>query len=103
MSIVTVTKENFQKEVMESDKVVLLDFLFFLCGPCRMLGPVLEEIVAASSEYKICKINVDEQSELATQFQVMSIPLVAVMKNGTVHSTAVGFKPKEYIEKMLKV
>ena len=103
MSIVTVTKENFQKEVMESDKVVLLDFWAAWCGPCRMLGPVLEEIAAASSEYKICKINVDEQSELATQFQVMSIPLVAVMKNGTVHSTAVGFKPKEYIEKMLKV
>lgn len=103
MSIVTVTKENFQQEVMDSDKVVLLDFWAAWCGPCRMLGPVLEELAAESSDYKICKVNVDEQSELATQFQVMSIPLIAVMKNGTVHSTAVGFKPKEYIEKMLKV
>ncbi len=101
MSVTKVTKENFQNEVLNSNKPVLLDFYADWCGPCRMLGPIVLEIAEARSDIKVCKINVDEQPELAAQFQVMSIPMLAVIKNGKVVNQAVGCKPRGQIEAML--
>ena len=103
MSAITITKENFKKEVLESDKPVLLDFWASWCGPCRMVAPIVDEIAAEVTEAKIGKVNVDDQPELAGQFQVMSIPTLVVVKNGKVVNTSVGAKPKAAIINMLKV
>ena len=96
-----ITKDNFQTEVMESDKPVLLDFWASWCGPCRMVSPILDEIANEHPEIKVGKINVDEQRELAAQFNVMSIPALMVMKNGKVTNQTVGAQPKEQILKLL--
>lgn len=96
-----INKENFQNEVLNSDKPVLLDFYADWCGPCRMVGPIVEEIAGERSDIKVGKINVDEQSELAAQFGVMSIPMLAVIKNGEVVNRSVGARPKEQILAML--
>lgn len=101
MSAISVNKNNFGQEVLNSDKPVLLDFWASWCGPCRMVAPVLEEIAAERSDIKVCKINVDEQPELAAQFGVMSIPTLVVMKNGKVINQAVGARPKAQILAML--
>ena len=101
MSAISVNKNNFNQEVLNSDKPVLLDFWASWCGPCRMVAPVLEEIAAERSDIKVCKINVDEQPELAAQFGVMSIPTLVVMKNGKVINQAVGARPKAQILAML--
>ena len=101
MSAINVNKKNFNQEVLNSDKPVLLDFWASWCGPCRMVAPVLEEIAAERSDIKVCKINVDEQPELAAQFGVMSIPTLVVMKNGKVINQAVGARPKAQILAML--
>ena len=101
MSVINVTKESFQTEVLNSDKPVLLDFWATWCGPCRMVGPILEEIAAERSDIKVCKVNVDEQPDLASQFRVMSIPTLMVVKNGQVVSQSVGAKPKNQILAML--
>ena len=101
MSAVNINKANFQDEVMNSEKPVLLDFWAPWCGPCRMVGPVMEEIAAEHPNIKVGKINVDEQPELARQFRVMSIPTLVVMKNGEVVNRSVGSKPKEQILAML--
>ena len=101
MSAVNINKANFQDEVMNSEKPVLLDFWAPWCGPCRMVGPVMEEIAAEHPDIKVGKINVDEQPELARQFRVMSIPTLVVMKNGEVVNRSVGAKPKEQILTML--
>ena len=101
MSVVTVTRENFQKEVLESRKPVLLDFWAGWCGPCRMVSPVMDEIAGERPEVKVGKINVDEQRELASAFQVMSIPALVVMKNGKVTAQTVGARPKSQILTML--
>lgn len=103
MSAITITKENFKSEVLESDKPVLLDFWASWCGPCRMVSPVVDEIAAEVSNAKVGKINVDDQPELAGQFQVMSIPTLVVVKNGKVVNTSVGAKPKAAILNMLNV
>ena len=103
MAVLTVTKENFDTEVMKSDKPVLLDFWASWCGPCRMVSPIVDEIADEVSDKKVGKINVDEQPELASSFQVMSIPTLVVMKNGKVANTAVGVRSKEAILKMLEV
>ena len=82
MSVIKISKENFESEVLNSNKPVLLDFYADWCGPCRMIGPIVSEIAEKRNDVKVGKINVDEQPELAAQFQVMSIPMLAVIKNG---------------------
>ena len=101
MSAISVNKNNFKQEVLNSGKPVLLDFWASWCGPCRMVSPIVDEIAAERSDIKVCKINVDEQPELAAQFGVMSIPTLVVMKNGNVINQAVGARPKAQILAML--
>ena len=101
MSVIKISKENFASEVMNSDKPVLLDFYADWCGPCRMVGPVVSEIANERNDVKVGKINVDEQRELAARFQVMSIPMLAVIKNGKLTDQVVGYRPKGQIEAML--
>ena len=101
MSAISVNKNNFTQEVLNSDKPVLLDFWASWCGPCRMVSPIVDEIAAERSDIKVCKINVDEQPELAARFGVMSIPTLVVMKNGKVINQAVGARPKAQILAMM--
>ena len=101
MSAVNITKANFLSEVIHCDKPVLMDFWAPWCGPCRMVGPVVEEIAAERADIKVCKVNVDEQPELAGQFGVMSIPTLVVIKNGKIVRQAVGARPKSAIMAML--
>lgn len=101
MDVLHITKENYKVEVLEEDKVVLLDFWAPWCGPCRMLSPVIEEIAKEEGNIKVCKINIDEQSELASAYRVMSIPTLAVMQKGNLVASSVGFKSKKDILKML--
>ena len=101
MSTITITQKNFQNEVLESEKPVLLDFWASWCGPCRMVGPIIDEIAAERSDIKVGKINVDEQPELAAQFKVMSIPTLMVVKDGKVTNQSAGARPKAQILDML--
>lgn len=101
MSVIKINKENFASEVLNSNKPVLLDFYADWCGPCRMVGPIVSEIANERSDVKVGKINVDEQPELAAQFQVISIPMLAVIKNGKLENQVVGYRSKEQIEAML--
>lgn len=101
MSVIKINKENFASEVLNSNKSVLLDFYADWCGPCRMVGPIVSEIANERNDVKVGKINVDEQPELAAQFQVMSIPMLAVIKNGKLENQVVGYRSKEQIEAML--
>ena len=101
MSVIKINKENFASEVLNSNKPVLLDFYADWCGPCRMVGPIVSEIANERSDVKVGKINVDEQPELAAQFQVMSIPMLAVIKNGKLENQVVGYSSKEQIAAML--
>ncbi|MGN0982697.1 MAG: thioredoxin [Candidatus Limivicinus sp.] len=101
MSAIQVNKNNFQEEVLSSDRPVLVDFWASWCGPCRMVAPVLEEIASERSDVKVCKINVDEEPELASRYKVMSIPTLLVLREGQVVNQAVGAKPKSQILSML--
>lgn len=101
MSVLNITKHNFQEEVVQSDKPVLLDFWANWCGPCRMVSPIVDEIARERADVKIGKINVDEQRELAAQFQIMSIPTLVVMKEGKVVNQTLGARPKSQILAML--
>ena len=101
MSAINVNKNNFDQEILNSDKPVLLDFWASWCGPCRMVSPIVDEIAAERSDIKVGKINVDEQPELAARFGVMSIPTLVVMKNGKVINQATGARPKAQILAML--
>ncbi|MDF2819739.1 MAG: thioredoxin [Clostridiales bacterium] len=103
MSVLKVTKENFETEVLNSDKPVLLDFWAAWCGPCRMVAPIIDEIaIETEGKAKVGKINVDEQQELASKFKVMSIPTLVVIKNGKVVETVIGARPKQAILSMLQ-
>ena len=101
MPAMKITQENFDKEVLQSDKPVLLDFWAPWCGPCRMVGPVIDAIAEEATHVKVGKVNVDEQQVLAQKYGVMSIPTLVVVKDGKVAQTAVGARPKEAILAML--
>ena len=101
MAIIEVNKDNFEEEVLKSEKTVLLDFWASWCGPCRMVGPIIEEIAEERMDIKVGKVNVDEEQELATQFQVMSIPTLIVIKDGKVVNQSAGARPKQQILEML--
>ena len=101
MSVMKITKDNFDQEVMACQGTVLLDFYADWCGPCRMVAPVLEEIAQEDAGLKVCKINVDEEPERAMQFQVSSIPLLVVVKDGEIVGKSLGAKPKHAILAML--
>ena len=102
MSVTTITKDNFNAEVMHSEKPVLIDFWAAWCGPCRMLSPVVDQIAGELSSVKVGKVNIDEQPELAQQFGVMSIPTLVVIRDGKVSNRAVGVQPKAAILNMLR-
>ena len=102
MAVLHVNKDNFQQEVLESSKPVLLDFWATWCMPCRMLSPILDEIAEETDEFKICKINVDEEGDLAVQFRVMSIPTLVVMKNGEEVNRSLGVIPKDDVLDLMK-
>lgn len=103
MAVIELTKQNFQSEVAESKEKVLIDFWASWCGPCRMVSPIVDEIAEESpAGVKVCKVNVDEQPELAQQFQVMSIPTLLVMKDGKPVASSVGARPKKFIVKMIE-
>ena len=101
MSVLHITKENFEAEVLNSNKPVLVDFYAVWCGPCKMIAPILEEIAAEREDIKVCKINVDEEPELAAKYQVVSIPSLFVIKNGQVTNQSLGARPKPQILEML--
>lgn len=101
MAVIEITTENFEAEVVKSDKPVLLDFWATWCGPCRMLSPIVDQIAEERDDIKVGKINVDEQGELAEKFEVMSIPTLIVMKNGEISATSVGYKPKNAVLALL--
>lgn len=102
MSEITITMQNFEEEVLKSDKPVLLDFWATWCGPCQMIAPIIEEIASeADGRYKVGKVNVDDESELASSFGIMSIPTLIVMEDGKVKNKMVGFGTKEQILKLI--
>ncbi len=101
MSVRNITKENFEQEVMKSERVVLLDFFASWCGPCRMVGPIIDEIAEENESILVGKVDVDVQQELASQFQVFSIPTLVVMKDGKVINQATGARSKAQILDML--
>ena len=100
MAIMKVTAENFE-QVKNSDKTVLLDFYADWCGPCRMVGPLVEQLAEEYPEYLICKINVDDEPGLAAQFGVVSIPTLVVMEKGEIKNRSTGYRPKEEILELL--
>ena len=101
MSALNITKENYEQEVLRAAKPVLLDFWAPWCGPCRMVVPIVEQIAEDREDIVVGKVNVDEQPELASQFGVMSIPTLVVLKDGQVGNQAVGARPREAIEALL--
>ncbi len=100
--ITNLTKENFENEVLKADQTVLVDFWATWCGPCKMIAPIIEEIANERSDIKVCKVNVDEQGELSIKYGVMSIPTLMIFKDGEAVQTAIGYRPKEEIEALLK-
>ena len=102
MSVIHIDRNNFQSEVLDSDRPVLLDFWAPWCTPCRMVGPILDEIAGERSDIKVAKVNVDEQPELAGQFGVMSIPTLVVFKNGEEIDRSVGALPKARLQALLE-
>ena len=102
MATTILTNDNFQTEVLDFSGTVFIDFWAEWCGPCRMLGPVIDEVAAENPQIKVGKVNVDEQQELAAQFGIMSIPTLLVFKNGTKTNESIGLIPKEQVENLIK-
>lgn len=102
MATLHLTKDNFEQEVLKADKTVLVDFWASWCGPCKMVGPIIDEIANEVTDVKICKVNVDEQPELAKEYKVMSIPTLIVFKDGQMVKREVGAKSKEDLLAMIK-
>ena len=102
MAYVVLTSENFEEEVIKSDKPVLVDFWATWCGPCRMIAPIVEQIADENEDIKVCKVDVDDQPELTSSFGLQSIPTLIVFKNGEIANKAVGARSKEAILEMLK-
>lgn len=100
--MLTITNDNFEQEVLKSDKKVLVDFWASWCGPCRMLSPVIDEIAKETDKVKVGKVNVDEESELATKFAVMSIPTLILFENGKPVKQIVGLQSKDAILRMIE-
>ena len=101
MSVMHIDHNNFYQEVVASEKPVLLDFWASWCGPCRMMSPVLDQIAEERPDVKVCKVNIDEQPELASRYQIFSIPTLMVMQNGQVVNQSTGARPKAQVLKML--
>lgn len=101
MSVLKITEKNFESEVINSDKPVLIDFWASWCGPCRMMSPVVDELAAERADVKVCKVNVDEERGLASAFGIMSIPTLVVLKDGKVTASATGVQPKAKLAAML--
>ena len=101
MSAMHINNHNFHEEVINSEKPVLVDFWASWCGPCRMVGPIIDEIAAEHPEYKVVKINIDEEPELASRYQIFTIPTLMVMKNGQIVQQSAGARPKNQILAML--
>ena len=101
MAVSVITKENFEAEVLQAQQTVLVDFWASWCGPCRILSPVVDEIAQSNPAIKVCKIDVDDQPELAQRYGVMSIPTLIVFRNGEEINKSVGVQPKAQIEAML--
>ncbi len=102
MNVTTLTEKNFEQEVLKSDKPVLIDFWASWCGPCRMLSPLVDELAEEHSEFKFCKVNVDEEEKLAKNFGIMSIPTLIVFKNGEQKAKNIGAVPKDAILELIK-
>lgn len=103
MKPVMLTADNFKEEVLETSGLILIDCYADWCGPCKMMAPILEEIAEERQDVKVCKVNVDEQSAIAQAFQVSSIPLLIVVKDGSIVQQSVGYQPKESVLKLLSV
>ena len=100
--VIALTKDNFENEVLNCDKKILIDFYAVWCGPCRMVSPIVDKIAEENPDIKVCKVNVDEEEELAAKFGVTSIPSLFVVKNREIIAEKVGFAPKTELEAMLK-
>ena len=102
MSVIILNAENFDNEVLKNDKLVLVDFWASWCGPCRMVSPIVDEIAVENPDIKVCKVNVDDNQELAARYNVMSIPTLLVFKDGNIVNQMIGAKPKNQILAMIK-
>ena len=101
MKVLHINKDNFHNEVLNSDKPVLLDFFASWCGPCRMVGPILDEIAHEREDIKVCKVDIDEQPELASRYRIMSVPTLMVLKEGRIVDQSIGARPKHQILAMV--
>ena len=100
--ITNITKDNFEAEVLDSEKPVLVDFWASWCGPCKMIAPEVEQVAMERDDIKVCKVNVDEEGELSIRYGVMSIPTLLIFQNGEVVTTAIGYRKKDEILDLLK-